>query len=135
LPCFANKLALLWVNSKYLKLRLQILALLRRKDQPILIEGDFMLQLMTVLLEYIDFSAIYNFISKDLYRGSKILPIMMPALCSILSGTYYAQNYASIIGGSLYISGKRLTPVLSSFITESALMRQHFNLLILVKIE
>jgi len=25
----------------------------------------------------------------------------MPALCSMFSGTYYAQNYASIIGGSL----------------------------------
>jgi len=25
----------------------------------------------------------------------------MPALCSMLSGTYYAQNYAGIIGGSL----------------------------------
>jgi len=25
----------------------------------------------------------------------------MPALCSMLSGTYYAQNHASIIGGSL----------------------------------
>ena len=29
-----------------------------------------------------------------------ILPIML-ALCSMLSGTYYAHNYASIIGGSL----------------------------------
>ena len=26
----------------------------------------------------------------------------MVALCSMLSGNYYAQNYASIIGGSLY---------------------------------
>jgi len=25
----------------------------------------------------------------------------MPVLCSMFSGTYYAQNYASIIGGSL----------------------------------
>ena len=25
----------------------------------------------------------------------------MVALCSLLSGTYYAHNYASIIGGSL----------------------------------
>ena len=32
--------------------------------------------------------------------GSDILPIML-ALCSMLSGTYYAHNYASIIGGSL----------------------------------
>ena len=27
----------------------------------------------------------------------------MLALCSMLSGTYYAHNYASIIGGSLVI--------------------------------
>jgi len=27
----------------------------------------------------------------------------MPALCSMLSGTYYAQNDASIIGGSLVV--------------------------------
>jgi len=27
----------------------------------------------------------------------------MPALCSRLSGTYYAQNYASIIGGFLVV--------------------------------
>ena len=31
-PCFANKVALLWVNSKHLKLRLQNIALLKRKD-------------------------------------------------------------------------------------------------------
>ena len=28
----------------------------------------------------------------------------MLALCSMLLGTYYAQNYASIIGGSLSLS-------------------------------
>ena len=31
----------------------------------------------------------------------KTFPIM-PALCSMLSVTYYAQNYAGIIGWSLY---------------------------------
>jgi len=36
--CFANELALLWVNSKHVKFGLQILALLKRKDQHILIE-------------------------------------------------------------------------------------------------
>jgi len=59
LSCFDNKLALLWVNSKYLKLRLQILALLKRKDWPILIEQSALYfcitVIMTVLLEYIDF--------------------------------------------------------------------------------
>ena len=32
--------------------------------------------------------------------GSQTLPIML-ALCLMLSATYYAQNYAGIIGGSL----------------------------------
>ena len=36
---------------------------------------------------------IYNFTIKDLQHGPNILPIML-ALCSMLSGTYYAQNYA-----------------------------------------
>jgi len=36
---------------------------------------------------------------QDLVR---ILPIIL-ALCSMLSSTYYAQNYASIIGGSLKV--------------------------------
>ena len=36
----------------------------------------------------------------------------MLALCSMLSGTYYAHNYASIIGGSLILAvGDRLTDV------------------------
>ena len=56
-----------------------------------------LLELLTVLLEYIDLSviAIQEFILLQ-----NILPIML-ALCSMLSGTYYAHNYASIIGGSL----------------------------------
>jgi len=37
---------------------------------------------------------------KDLQHGTKIL--IMLALCSMLSGTYYAQNYAGIMGGSLF---------------------------------
>ena len=58
-----------------------------------------LLELLTVLLEYIDFSVIA---AKDSYYYTNILPIML-ALCSMLSGTYYAHNYASIIGGSLTI--------------------------------
>ena len=56
-----------------------------------------LLELLTVLLEYIDLSVIA---AKDSYYYTNILPIML-ALCSMLSGTYYAHNYASIIGGSL----------------------------------
>ena len=50
---------------------------------------------MTVLLEYID-SVIYHLISKDLQHGSKILSVYSSIM---LTGTYYAQNYASIIDG------------------------------------
>ena len=59
-----------------------------------------LLELLTVLLEYIDLSVIATLISKDSYYYTNILPIML-ALCSMLSGTYYAHNYASIIGRSL----------------------------------
>ena len=45
---------------------------------------------MTVQLEYIN----------HLLQFSKIFPIML-ALCLMLSVTYYAQNYAGIIGWSL----------------------------------
>ena len=37
------------------------------------------------------------------YSMTVILPIML-ALCLMLSGTYYAQNYASIIGWCLFIT-------------------------------
>ena len=56
-----------------------------------------LLELLTVLLEYIDLSVIATLISNNSYYCTNILPIML-ALCSMLSGTYYAQNYASIIG-------------------------------------
>ena len=59
-----------------------------------------LLELLTVLLEYIDLSVIATLISKNSYYYTNILPIIL-ALCSMLSGTYYAHNYASIIGGSL----------------------------------
>ena len=61
-PYFANKLLLFWVNGKYLK-------------NPCLVEKErsiypnrtvSSIQLMTVLLEYINLSAIYKFISKHL---------------------------------------------------------------------
>ena len=55
-----------------------------------------LLELLTVLSEYIDLSVIAISISKNSCYYTNIL-----ALCSVLSGTYYAHNYASIIGGSL----------------------------------
>ena len=62
-----------------------------------------LLELLTVLLEYIDLFVIAILISKNSYYYTNILPIML-ALCSMLSDTYYAHNYASIIGGSLLLS-------------------------------
>ena len=56
-----------------------------------------LLELLTVLLAYIDLSVIATLKNKCY---TNILPIML-ALCSMLSGTYYAHNYASIIGRSL----------------------------------
>ena len=64
---------------------------------------NVLLELLTVLLEYIDLSVIAILISRNSYYYTNILPIML-ALCSMLSGTYYAHNYASIIGGSLSLT-------------------------------
>ena len=47
---------------------------------------------MDVLLEYIDL--------QSYFQSSLALPIML-ALCLMLLATYYAQNYAGIIGWSL----------------------------------
>ena len=59
-----------------------------------------LLELLTVLLEYIDLPVIAILISKNSYYYTNILPIML-ALYSMLFRHYYAHNYASIIGGSL----------------------------------
>ena len=48
------------------------------------------ISMVSVLLEYIDLINIF----------SQTLPIML-ALCLMLLGTYYAQNYAGIIDRSL----------------------------------
>ena len=64
----------------------------------------FLLELLTVLLEYIDLSVIAILISKNSYYCTNILPIIL-ALCSMLSDTYYAHNYASIICGSVVNGG------------------------------
>ena len=45
------------------------------------------------------FSVIYNLIKQGFWHGTSILPFML-ALCSMLSGTYYAQKYAGIISRS-----------------------------------
>ena len=52
-----------------------------------------LLGIVTVLLEYTD----------------RLMPIM-PALCSMLLVTYYAFNYAGIIGRGLGISPVQISP-------------------------
>jgi len=52
---------------------------------------------------YQSFSITCNLTGKDSQYTEIILPIML-ALCLMLSSTYYAQNYASIIGWCLELS-------------------------------
>ena len=80
-----------------------------------------LLELLTVLLEYIDLFVIAILMSKNSYYYTNILPIML-ALCSMLSDTYYAHNYASIIGGSLIIIAK-----LIACFSYKINVKQHYN--------
>ena len=91
----------LWIDNKWLKHKLVKLHITERSiySNRTVSYMIVLLELLTVLLEYIDLSVIA---AKDSYYYTNILPIML-ALCSMLSGTYYAHNYASIIGGSLVI--------------------------------
>ena len=93
----------LWINNKWLKHKLTCQNAYYKKSIYSNRTVRYMivlLELLTVLLEYIDLSVIATLISENSYYYTNILPIML-ALCSMLSGTYYAHNYASIIGGSL----------------------------------
>ena len=102
----------LWENNKWLKHNLLIkLAITKRliysnrtvSYMIVLLELlTVLLELLTVLLEYIDLFVIAILISKNSFYYTNILPIML-ALYSMLSDTYYAHNYASIIGGSLVV--------------------------------
>ena len=56
------------------------------------------------------------FYKQEFVLLQNILPIML-ALCSMLSGTYYAHNYASIIGGSLPLIILTNTHLLTDAIT------------------
>ena len=99
----------LWINNKWLKHKPTCQNTYHRKDRYTLIEQSvsyviILLELLTVLLEYIDLSVIYSYFYKqEFILLQNILPIML-ALFSMLSGTYYAHNYASIIGGSLTLA-------------------------------
>ena len=98
----------LWINNKWLKHKLTCQNAYHRKDRYSNRTVSYvivLLEVLTVLLEYIDLSVIAILISKNSYYYTNILPIML-ALCSMLSDTSYAHNYASIIGGSLSATKK-----------------------------
>ena len=59
-----------------------------------------LLELLTALLEYIDLILQLSFFQQEFTLSYKYLTYYA---CSMLLGTYYAQNYASIIGGSLVV--------------------------------
>ena len=74
-----------------------------RKDRYTLIEQSAVCLFSDCSIRvYQSFYVLCILISKILWQCINVLPIML-ALCSMLSGTYYAHYYASIIGGSLDI--------------------------------
>ena len=63
-----------------------------------------LLELLTALLEYIDLSLQLSFFQQEFILSYKYLTYYAGIICSMLLGTYYAQNYASIIGVSLLLT-------------------------------
>ena len=59
-----------------------------------------LLELLTALLEYIDLILQLSFFQQEFILSYKYLTYYAGIMFNAL-GTYYAQNYASIIGGSL----------------------------------
>ena len=57
--------------------------------------------MVIVLLEYIDLFLILAVLQVRIFSILKIIIPIMLALCLMLSGTYYAKNYAGIIGRGL----------------------------------
>ena len=69
----------LWINNKWLQHKLTCQSAYHRKDRYTLIAVSYMiflLELLTVLLEYIDLSVIAILISKNSYYYTNILPII-----------------------------------------------------------
>ena len=57
--------------------------------------------MVIVLLEYIDLFLRLAVLQVRIFSILKIIIPIMLALCLMLSGTYYAKNYAGIIGRGL----------------------------------
>ena len=61
--------------------------------------------MVIVLLEYIDLFLRLAVLQVRIFSILKIIIPIMLALCLMLSGTYYAKNYAGIIGRGLKVAG------------------------------
>ena len=59
--------------------------------------------MVIVLLEYIDLFLRLAVLQVRIFSILKIIIPIMLALCLMLSGTYYAKNYAGIIGRGLIL--------------------------------
>ena len=57
--------------------------------------------MVIVLLEYIDLFLRLAVLQVRIFSILKVIIPIMLALCLMLSGTYYAKNYAGIIGRGL----------------------------------
>ena len=94
----------LWINYKWLKHKLTCRNAYHRKDRYTLIEQSAMCD-CSIRVTDCSIRVYQSFCNSYFYKQEFILLqnilLIMLALCSMLSGTYYAHNYASIIGGSL----------------------------------
>ena len=73
--------------------------------------------MVIVLLEYIDLFLRLAVLQVRIFSILKIIIPIMLALCLMLSGTYYAKNYAGIIGRGL-VGGSKDQPVLSLYLDQ-----------------
>ena len=110
----------LWINNKWLKHKLTCQNAYSRKDRYTLIEQSAILSIRVTgcsIRVYRSFCD-SNFYKQEFILLQNIPPIML-ALCSMLSSTYYAHNYASIIGGSLPKTDLIHSPMMPSFAIKS----------------
>ena len=66
--------------------------------------------MVIVLLEYIDLFLRLAVLQVRIFSILKIIIPIMLALCLMLSGTYYAKNYAGIIGRGLFATVQTWRP-------------------------
>ena len=86
--------------------------------------------MVIVLLEYIDLFLRLAVLQVRIFSILKIIIPIMLALCLMLSGTYYAKNYAGIIGrGLLSVRYTYLLIFLNNNKTSSVCRSHNINVL------